>query len=100
MGSLVGERARAGATVRKTQPKPLSIPKGSLDVRDKLSTERLKKAGLGAALAMTLTALLLDYSDFIEMGAGDILQTIAGLLCIVSLPIYVLYRDMRRYKRT
>ncbi len=99
MGSLVGERARAGATLRKTQPKPLSIPKGSLDVRDKLSTERLKKAGLGAALAFTLTALLADYTEFIDMRAVDILQSIAGLLCIVSLPIYVLYRDLRRYKK-
>ncbi|HLB26001.1 MAG TPA: HDIG domain-containing protein, partial [Nitrospirota bacterium] len=99
MASLKAERARAGAGMKKAQPKPLSMQRQSLDIKAQISGERIRKAVLGAGLVLALTLLLTDYSELADFAIPDALQSFAGLLLIVSLPVYILYRDLRRYKK-
>ncbi len=100
MAALKGERARVGVTLHKQEAKPLSIQKTNRPAEKRLHSERVKKAAMGGALVIILSFLLVDYSQLSRMSPFDSFQTFAGLLMVVSLPIYVLYRDMRRYKRS
>ena len=100
MAALKGERARVGVTLRKQEAKPLSIQKQNRPAVKRLHSERVKKAVMGGLLVVCLSVLLIDYSELAKMPPLDSLQTIVGLLLVVSMPIYVLYRDMRRYKRS
>ena len=99
MASLKVDRARVGVVPRKAQPRPIYIQKSAGEHEKKLTTERLKKAALGGVLAVALTALLMRTQAVEDKGLWDTAQSVVGLLCIVSLPLYILYRDLRRYKR-
>lgn len=99
MSSLKDERARVGVMPQKAQARPLSIQKHPAELEKKIGRERMKKAALGGVLALCLTLLLADYTELARMGPLNIIQSLTGLLLIVSLPLYILYRDMRRYKK-
>ena len=100
MAALKGERARVGVTLHKQEARPLSIQKANRPAEKRLHSERIKKAAMGGVLVLILSFLLVNYSELSKMSPFDSFQTFVGLLMVVSLPIYVLYRDMRRYKRT
>lgn len=99
MASMKGDRARVGPTIQKTRSMPLSIQKQPVERDNKEAREKTKKAGLGLGLVAVLTLLLADYEDLGKMELLQAVQTVAGLFCVISLPLYILYRDMRRYKR-
>jgi len=84
---------------KKSQPKPIYIQKSAVAPEKTVTTERVKKGILGLALAASLTALLMDTNVFKGAGVWGAAQSLAGLFCIVSLPLYILYRDIRRYKK-
>ena len=99
MASLKGDRARVSVMPKRAHPRPIYIQKSAGEHEKKVSTERMKKAALGAALALSLTALLIRTSVAGDKSAWDTVQSVAGLYCIVSLPLYILYRDIKRYKK-
>jgi len=99
MASLQGDRARVEVMQKKSQPKPLTIHKAAIEVERTVTTERMKKAAMGFVLALALSALIMDPSSFANMGAADIVQTLAGIFCLTSLLLYILYRDIRRYRK-
>ena len=99
MAALKGERAQVGVTLRKQEAKPLAILKQNTPAEKRLHSERVKKALMGAALVVALSALLTDYADLARMSPMEGFQSFIGLMLVVSLPMYVLYRDIRRYKR-
>ncbi len=99
MASLKGERARVETFQKKAQPKPLTIQKAAFEFERRVSTERIKKAAMGFVLALALSALLMAPASLGAMNAWDIVQSLAGLFSIVSLLLYILYRDIRRYRK-
>jgi hypothetical protein len=99
MASLKGERARVGVVPQKTQPRPVSIKPAAKAVKfTGVTSERVKKTALGAGVAVSLALLLSDGDTFTKGGAWGVAQSLAGLLCLVLLPLFVLYRDIKRYK--
>jgi len=100
MASLKDERARVSSAPRKYQPKPLYIQKARHGLEQKITNIRLKKAVIGVCLAGALTLLMMDYSLFGSKGAWELTQSVPGLFFIVALPLYILYRDLKRYKKT
>lgn len=100
MASLKNERARVSVLPQKAQPRPVSMkamPK--LPKLTGVGPDRLKKAALGFGAAALLTLLLADTSIFSRGDAWEITQTLVGLLCLVTLPLFILYRDIKRYKK-
>jgi len=99
MASLKGERARVNVMPQKTQQKPIAIQKAPGAGGSRLTSERMKKSVLGFGLAAVLTALLIDTALFNTPPSSAIVQSLAGLFCIIFITLFVLYRDIRRYKR-
>lgn len=99
MASLKGERARVSVVPQKTQPRPVSIKPAAKSVKFRgVTSERVKKTALGVGVAVSLALLLSDGDTFTKGGAWGVAQSLAGLLCLVLLPLFVLYRDIKRYK--
>jgi hypothetical protein len=98
MASLKGDRARMTLSLRKAPPKPLAIRKIKKSESGEQKFTRIKKSLMGAALAVVITLMLMDY-DLPRSGHTlAAVQTLLGLLFIVSLPLVILYRDLRRYR--
>jgi len=98
MASLKGDRARVTLTPRKAPPKPLAIKKIPKPVFSESVPSRAKKLALGGALAGILTLTIMDYGMAGPGFTPAVLQSLLGLLFIVSLPLFILYRDLKRYK--
>lgn len=99
MASLKGERARVGVLPQKSHPKPVSIKsplKGQKLV--KVQPDRLIKSGLGILVAALLALLLSDADTFTAGGPWGVAQSISGLVLLMALPLFILYRDIRRYR--
>ncbi|MBI5191099.1 MAG: HDIG domain-containing protein [Nitrospirae bacterium] len=100
MASLKVERARVSVMPRKAQPKPLSIQQKTASTASGSHTrERVKKAVMGALLTVSLAFILIDPVTFTTLGASGTFESLVGLSLIVSLPLYILYWDLRRYKK-
>lgn len=102
MASLKGERARVSVMPKKSAAMPVSIKVKKTLAGGRLGTpaaDRLKKLAMGFVLAVAVALLVAHPSAFRGSGAWDAAQSVAGLLGLVCLTLFVLYRDLRRYKR-
>ncbi len=99
MASLKNERARVEAVQQKVQLRPLTIHKAAADMKRGLTRERMKKAAMGLGLALAISALLMNPSSLKSLSPGEVVQALAGLFCMTALLLYILYRDLRRYRK-
>ncbi len=102
MASLKGERARVSVMPKKSAAMPVPINVKKSQAGSRLGTpaaDRLKKLGMGLALAAAVSLLVVQPSVFRGAGPWEAAQSVAGLFGLVSLTLFILYRDLRRYKK-
>jgi len=102
MSNLKGERVRVSVTPKKSaiRPVPINVKKHQVSERfSRLTRDRLKKLGMGLALSASV-ALAVSHAGILDASDSlGIVQTVAGLVGVVSLPLFILYRDLKRYNR-
>jgi len=83
-----------------TRPVPINVKKHQVSERfARLTRDRLKKLGMGLALSASV-ALTVSHTGALHTSDGlGVAQAVAGLMGVVSLPLFILYRDLKRYNR-